>query len=120
MQQRAAERRVLNKDQRQVQQSFTGDAGTLTLGGDLDERNGGFAMRRPKIIALALAASLASGVLVAKASATPVNGMAAISQQVAGEVQQVRWGWHRHWAWHRWGWHRHWGWHRWGWHRHWA
>jgi hypothetical protein len=104
-----------------------------TLGGDLhDEQKGGFAMRSPKIIALALAASLASGVLVAKATAAPVNGMAAISQQAAGEVQKVRWVcgpyrcWHRwgwHPGWHRWGWHpgwHRWGWHRWGWHRRWA
>jgi len=123
---------VLNKKQRRLQQSFSGDAGTFDLGGDVHDE-GGFAMRSPKVIALALAASLASGVLVANASAAPVNGMAAISQQVAGEVQKVRWvcgpyrcwwrpgpywGWHR-WGWHPWGWHR-WGWHPWGWHRHWA
>ena len=74
-------------------------------------------MRSPKIIALALAASLASGVLVAKATAAPVNGMAAISQQVAGEVQKVRWVCGPYRCWWRpgpyWGWHR-WGWHPWG------
>jgi hypothetical protein len=82
-------------------------------------------MRGPKVIALALVASLASGALVAKASAAPVNGMAAISQQVAGEVQKVRWVcgpyrcWWRpgpYWGWHRWGWYRP-GWRRWGYRR---
>jgi hypothetical protein len=56
-------------------------------------------MRNTKFMALALAASVASGLLGAKTSAAPTNGMAAVSQQVANEIQKVRW-----WRWHRWGW----------------
>jgi hypothetical protein len=85
-------------------------------------------MRSPIFIALVLAATLGL-TLIGKASAAPVNGMAAISHQVTNEVQDVRWvcGPYRCW-WQpgpywwggpRWGW-RHWGWHRWGWHRHWG
>ena len=54
-------------------------------------------MRDTKFMALALAASVALGLLSAKASAAPTNGMAAVSQQVTNEIQKVRW-WH-----HRWG-----------------
>ena len=54
-------------------------------------------MRNTKFMALALAVSVASGLLGAKASAAPTNGMAAVSQQVTNEIQKVRW-WH-----HRWG-----------------
>jgi hypothetical protein len=55
-------------------------------------------MRNTKFMALALAASVASGLLGAKASAAPMNGMAAISQQVTNEIQKVRW-WRHHWGW---------------------
>jgi hypothetical protein len=54
-------------------------------------------MRNTKFMALALVAFVTSGLLDAKASAAPTNGMAAVSQQVANEVQKVRWH-------HRWGW----------------
>jgi hypothetical protein len=47
-------------------------------------------MRNTKFMALALAASVASGLLGAKTSAAPTNGMAAVSQQVANEIQKVR------------------------------
>jgi hypothetical protein len=52
-------------------------------------------MRNTKFMALALVAFVTSGLLDAKASAAPTNGMAAVSQQV--KVQKVRWH-------HRWGW----------------
>jgi len=52
-------------------------------------------MRNTKF--LALVAFVTSGLLDAKASAAPTNGMAAVSQQVTNEVQKVRWH-------HRWGW----------------
>lgn len=55
-------------------------------------------MRNTKFMALALVAFVTSGLLDAKASAAPTNGMAAVSQQVTNEIQKVRW-WH-----HRWGW----------------
>ena len=54
-------------------------------------------MRNTKFMALALVAFVTSGLLDAKASAAPTNGMAAVSQQVTIEVQKVRWH-------HRWGW----------------
>ena len=54
-------------------------------------------MRNTKFMALALVAFVTSGLLEAKASAAPTNGMAAVSQQVTNEVQKVRWH-------HRWGW----------------
>jgi hypothetical protein len=84
-------------------------------------------MRTPNFIALALAASLVP-MLIGKASAAPLNGMAAVSQQVTNEVQNVRWvcGPYRCWwrpgpYWRPYGyWGPRWGWHRWGWHRHWA
>ena len=53
-------------------------------------------MRNTKFMALVLAASVTMGLLGAKASAAPTNGMAAVSQQVTNEIQKVRW--------HRWGW----------------
>jgi hypothetical protein len=91
-----------------------------------DKQKRNFAMRSPKVVvAFALAASLVSGALVAKGSAAPVNGMAAISQQVAGEVQKVRlvcgpyrcwWRPGPYWGWRRWGWYRP-GWRRWGYRR---
>jgi hypothetical protein len=66
---------------------------------------------------LALAAIGGLALFSASASsALPVNKAAGIATSSA-DVQQVRWGWHRHHGWHRgWGWH-HRGWHR-GWHRH--
>jgi hypothetical protein len=48
-------------------------------------------MRNTKFMTLALAASVALGLLGAKASAAPTNGMAAVSQQVTNEIQKVRW-----------------------------
>jgi hypothetical protein len=54
-------------------------------------------MRNTKFMALALVAFVTSGLLDAKASAAPTNGMTAVSQQVTNEVQKVRWH-------HRWGW----------------
>ena len=65
-------------------------------------------MRNTKFMALALAASVASGMLGAKASATPTNGMAAVSQQVTNEIQKVRWvcGPYRCWWRLAWGWRR--------------
>jgi len=83
-------------------------------------------MRSSIFVALIAAATLGAA-FVGKASAAPMNGIAAISHQVTNEVQDVRWVcgpyrcWWRpgpywwggpHWAWHHW--------HRWGWHRHWA
>lgn len=85
-------------------------------------------MRSPIFIALVVAVSLGSS-LIGKASAAPMNGMAAISHQVTNEIQDARWicgpyrCWWRPgpywWGGPHWGW-RHWGWHRWGWHRRWG
>jgi hypothetical protein len=68
----------------------------------------------------ALSAAMASGTV----SAMPADGLAPAAQQVAGDVQDVRWvcGPYRCWwtpgpylggpgphpYWHHWGWHHHW------------
>jgi hypothetical protein len=86
-------------------------------------------MRSPKLITLALAGSLACGMLVTKASATPSNGMAVVSQQDTNGLQKVSWVCGPYRCWWRpgpywgprpywWG-HPYWGWRGWSWHRHW-
>jgi hypothetical protein len=68
-------------------------------------------MDRMKKGLLALAAI--GGLVMFSASASsalPVNKAAGITTSSA-DIQQARWGWHRHHGWHRWG-----GYHRW--HRH--
>jgi hypothetical protein len=61
-------------------------------------------MRNTKFMALALVAFVTSGLLDAKASAAPTNGMAAVSQQVTNEIQKVRW--HHRWGWYHPSWRR--------------
>jgi hypothetical protein len=83
--------RAVNKNQRQLQGSFIRDMENWVSGGDYGmSKTEEFAMRSSKWITLALVASLAA-VLVAKASATPLNGMAAVSQQVTDGLQKVAW-----------------------------
>jgi len=83
-------------------------------------------MRSPKLMALAVAALLSSGMLVGTASAVPLNGLttAAVGQTSAG-LQDVRWVCGPYRCWWRpgpywgpppyWGPRPYWGWH----HRHW-
>lgn len=86
-------------------------------------------MRIPKIAALTVAALLSSNMIIAEASAMPMNGPVSAATQIADSLQDVRWVcgpyrcWWRpgpYWRGPYWGPpYPYWGWRRWRWHRYW-
>lgn len=87
-------------------------------------------MRIPKIAALTVAALLSSNMMIiAEASAMPMNGPVPAAAQIADGLQEVRWVcgpyrcWWRpgpYWRGPYWGPpYPYWGWRRWRWHRYW-
>ena len=85
-------------------------------------------MSRLRIAAFAFAAVLGSGLLIAKASAMPVNGLTAATKQTTDGLRDAAYVCGPYRCWWRpgpfwggpyWGRGHYWGYCRWGWHRHW-